>query len=794
MGRLIALAAALIAAVVIAWAGEQTPKPAPATAPATRFSADRAMADIVGFASSPHPVGSAADRAARDYLVARMTSLGLQPQVHPGIGIDRPKAAANILWGGSVEDIVGVLPGKDHSAPAVALMAHYDSVPGSTGASDDAAGVASALEVVRALKSRGVPARDVIVLLTDGEEAGLLGADAFFRNDPMAKRIGFLFNMEARGAAGRVQMFQTGDQNGDAIRLMSRVAPRPVASSLTGFIYQHMPNDTDFTVSKRAGVPGLNYAFIDHQFEYHSPSSTPATQDRGTLQDMGDQVLATAQAAAFSPTLPAPTPDLVYSQTPGGLTLVYPPTIGWVILAASAALLAWGVMRARQVKALPWLDGARGAGGALFAVIGGVAILHFARRATGVAFGYLQQRFLLAQAPFWETALLLLGLGAVLMAASELARGRRRSALLPLAAGIGSCLFGGLDQWGLGLGVAAAFVGVVAYGRPVARPAAWAGVLLLGLAAATVAQVLAPPAAFVLTWPLALACLGAALTALAAHRGAGSLLVLAVVAAIGAAFAGSFAHASFLSLDLPELFGLPILMAVLTMWPLAQTEEGAPPARLVGPALIIAGLAVAAAVRLNHPYDARHPQTTYVGYQIDQDRRQAWRYSDSPEHTAWADQVLTAGGGKIGKLKIGPRGRTVDAAPAAYFDLPAPGFTFAKDSAGRVTLHVVPPPGVRVMQMRLTANTAATLVGASGIAVHMPMKPGGDTLINWSAAPQGFDLTIQPGGPGQLTVDYDAILEHWPAGAPPLAKRPANLMPFDTSDSTNLIGTRHFSW
>src|SRR5579859_1689257 len=98
---------------------------------------------------------------------------------------------------------------------------------------------------------------------------------------------------------------------------MAATAPRPVASSLTGFVYSHMPNDTDFTVSRRAGVPGLNYAFVGRQFDYHSPSSTPATQDRGTLQDMGDQVLGPAAAVAFSPTLPARAPDRVYGQTPG---------------------------------------------------------------------------------------------------------------------------------------------------------------------------------------------------------------------------------------------------------------------------------------------------------------------------------------------------------------------------------------------------------------------------------------------------------------------------------------------
>lgn len=794
MGRLLALVAALIAAAAIAWTQEQTPAPAPMTAPAGDFSAARAMVDISAFAAKPHPVGSAADRAARDYLVGRMTALGLHPEVHAGVGVDLPKGASNVLLGGSVENIVGVLPGKDRAAPAVALMAHYDSVPASSGASDDAAGVASALEIIRAFEARGVPDRDVMVVLTDGEEAGLLGAEAFFGRDAMAKRIGFVFNMEARGSAGRVQMFQTGDHNGEAVRLLARTAPRPEASSLAGYVYAHMPNDTDFTVSRRAALPGLNYAFAGRQFDYHSPSSTPATMDRGTLQDMGDQVLATARAVAFSSQLPALTPDLVYSQIPGGVVLAYPPWVGWAILAAAAVLLAWGLLRARRIETFSWMDLARGAGGGLFAVIGGVAVLHFARRATGAGAGFMQQRFLLAQAPLWEAALLLLGLGVLLTAAAELARGRRKAALLPLAAGVGCCLLGGIDQLGLGLGLAAAVIGFLAYGRPASRPGAWAGVLLLGLIIAAAAQTLAPPTAFVAAWPVALGALGAAATALAARRGAASLTMLALVGALGGAFAGGFAHASFLSLDLPELLAMSLLIGAMTLWPLAQTEEGAPPARLLGPALILSGLAITLAVRFNHPFDARHPEATNVAYQIDQDRRQAWRYSDTPQRSGWADAAMSAGGGKIGKIKIGARGRQVDGAPAPYIEIPAPGLTLSKDAAGQAILHITPSPGVRVMQFRVSADTAATLVGAGGVAIHMPMKPGGDTLINWITPPQGFDLAIKPGGPGKLTVDYEATLERWPDGVAPLPKRAANLMPFNLSDSTVLIGTRHFSW
>ena len=794
MGRLLALAAALIAAALIAWADARPPEPAPLGAPAAAFSAERAMADVTAMASVPHPLGSPAHDETRDTLVRRMTDLGLAPQVHAGSGVERPKFAPDVLLGGYVENVVGVLPGRDRSLPALALMAHYDSVPASTGASDDAAGVASALEVVRALKTRGPPARDVIVLITDGEEAGLLGADAFFRTDPLAKHVGFVINMESRGSAGRVQMFQTGPENGGAVQLMAASATRPVGTSLIGFVYQHMPNDTDFTVSRRAGVPGLNYAFVGRQFDYHSPSSTPATQDRGTLQDMGDQVLGPAAAVAFSPSLPARTPDRVYGQTPGGLTLSYPPAAGWAVLAAAAALLAWGVVRARRVQAFPWLDLARGAGAALFVLATAAAVLHLARKATGASTGFLEQRFLLAQAPRWETALFLLGVGVLLLAAAELARGRRLVALLPLAAGLGSCLFGGLDKIALIEGAAGAALALAVYGRPVSRPGAWAGVILAGLALAVVAQAAAPPAAYVIAWPLALAALAAALTAVGAHRGGGSLVVLALLAAVGLAFAADFAHPAYLSLDLPELLAPALLIAAMAAWPLAQTEEGAPPARLFGLVLILAGLAVTLSVRLNHPYDARHPQATAVAYEVDQDARKAWRVSSTPDLPAWSAAALKGGGGTIGKRPGGRRGTPMDAAPAAYVEAPAPQITLARDADGQLRLHVKPPPGVRVLDLKLVPDTAATITGIGGASLQMPMKPGAPTFVRWTSVQPGYDLVIRPGGPGKLTAKYSATLEQWPTGAPPLPPRSANVMPFDVSDSTVFEGVRHLAW
>src|SRR5665213_3531926 len=107
-------------------------------------AAGRAMIDDAAMASIPHPVGSLANARVRDYLVARMTALGLPPKVQRAQS-HRAKVygGETYVGGADVENIVGVLPGRDPSLPALTLMAHYDSVPGSPGAAYDIASVAT---------------------------------------------------------------------------------------------------------------------------------------------------------------------------------------------------------------------------------------------------------------------------------------------------------------------------------------------------------------------------------------------------------------------------------------------------------------------------------------------------------------------------------------------------------------------------------------------------------------------------------------------------------------------------
>ncbi|MCR5878996.1 M20/M25/M40 family metallo-hydrolase [Phenylobacterium sp. J367] len=705
MGRLLALLAAIVVAAALAWATERPPEPQPASAPPAEFSAERAMTDVAEIAREPHPMGSPANLRVRDYLLGRMTALGLQPQVRADDALaSREVRGETWAYGGRVENLVGVLPGRDRTLPAVALMAHYDSVPGSPGAADDAAGVAAALEIVRAIKAQGEPVRDVMVVITDGEESGLLGANAFFARDPLARRIGLVLNMESRGMAGRVQMFQTSSENGELIDLLRRTADRPSSSSLSVFVYEIMPNDTDLTESNRAGVPGLNYAFIGRQFDYHAATATPANMDRGTLQDLGDQALSTGRSAAFSPTLPAKAPNAVYSQIFGDVILAYPAWAGWLVLAAAGGLLALGVVRARRMEAFPWLGAARGAGGLLSAVLGAAAVLHFARRATGAEFGFIEQRVLLAQVSRWEAAVFLLGLGFVLWAASDMSRGKRKIALVPVAAGLGSSLFGGFDAVGLGLGLAAGVACFLTFGRPASRAGAWTGVLALTFLAAVGAQIAAPAAAYSFAWPLLLAGLGAAATAMATRRGLAANALLALLAALGLAWIFGLAHLLFLGLDMPELLGLPFWSAAVLLWPLAQPEEGAPPARLVGPIAVAAGLAVLVWVSLDTPWTGRHPQATQVLYHLDQDTGRAARLS-LLDRTPWTDRVLAADGGAAAKRVHWLYRQPHDAAQARPIALPAAAVTLVLQADGTLLLTAQPPSGARTVTLRLNPNT-----------------------------------------------------------------------------------------
>jgi hypothetical protein len=139
---------------------------APAPVPTVdRFDAARAWADLrMQVALGPRPAGSAASRTLAERLRRALPGGRFEPVP------------------GGLRNVVGTLPGRGRS---ILVGAHYDTkdIPGFVGANDGAGGVATVLEVARALRRGDDRAclRRVRFVMFDGEEAPGPGDADFLR-------------------------------------------------------------------------------------------------------------------------------------------------------------------------------------------------------------------------------------------------------------------------------------------------------------------------------------------------------------------------------------------------------------------------------------------------------------------------------------------------------------------------------------------------------------------------------------------------------------------------------------
>ncbi len=511
----------LLAALVWAAIRIQVPPPLPASAPPDQFSAARAMADVRVLAQQPHPVGSPASAAVLAHLETRLAALGFSVR---RVVTPLPERPAKRLakWGGDPASpaisLVAVRPGSDPAAPAVALMAHHDSVWASPGAADDIAGVAAALEIARAVP-QPTQKRDLVLLLTDGEELGLVGARAIFDapGDPVAAHIGVVINLEARGAGGRAMMFQTGPDNGDLVRLLARSAPGASASSVAVTVYENLPNDTDFTPALKRGIAGLNFAFIGEAWAYHSPMATPERLEQGALQHLGDSALGVTRALLGAAALPAPAPSAVFAAAPIAGLIVYPPAAGWGLLAVAAGLMALSAW---------WRRG------------------EWTISASVLSFGQAVLTILIAGGLMWGLNLMSGRVGAEYY--DRLAALPRLEVVAGLAA-LAALLF------------AASAPAGTAWDR-------WLTLVKLCFVAALAAQIWLPGAGPIFAWPALLAALGLVIGARPGAAGMAQLLPAALLAIPGLAFTAELAHFAFLGVGAPMPYATaPLLIPVLAL-------------------------------------------------------------------------------------------------------------------------------------------------------------------------------------------------------------------------------------
>ncbi|AUC16322.1 hypothetical protein BTO06_14705 [Tenacibaculum sp. SZ-18] len=251
------------------------------------LSVNNALNHLKRIAVKPHHVGIDEHKKVQTYLFKELQKIGLQPEIQTATVFNKKWKA-----GTTVENIIAKIKGTSNGKSLV-VASHYDSSPHSSiGAADAGSGIVTILEGIRAyLAQNKVPKNDIIILFSDAEELGLLGAEAFVQYHPEAKNVGLVLNFEARGSGGPSYMLmETNGKNSILIDEFLKANPNfPAANSLMYSVYKMLPNDTDLTVFREGGnINGFNFAFIGDHFDYHTVQDNYVRLDRSSLAHQKD--------------------------------------------------------------------------------------------------------------------------------------------------------------------------------------------------------------------------------------------------------------------------------------------------------------------------------------------------------------------------------------------------------------------------------------------------------------------------------------------------------------------------
>ena len=775
----------LVSVTAVSVALIRPPAALPPSAPQTEFSADRALGYLNLFAQRPHPMGTLEHGYVREYLMGELIRFGVNPELQAATGYVQKFSAA-----GSVENIVARLKGTASALPAqprggsgaVMLVAHYDSVPAGPGAGDDGSGVATLLETLHALKAGPPLKNDVIFLLTDGEEDGLLGAAAFMDEHPWAKDVRVVLNFEARGNSGVSQMFETSAQNGELIRELAEAAPRIAGSSLTYEVYKNLPNDTDMTVFKQHGLAGLNFAFIGHWEAYHTPLDNPAELDRGSLQQHGSYALALARRFGNRDLSNLRKPDEIYFSIPGVFFVHYPGS--WVLPCAAGVLVLFlllceGMVRAQVLEwsrivlgLLAFLLGLAASAAAGYGFVRGVAWMHLRWLPEGnvITSGIYMLSLVALVVGVWSA---LYGLLRIKLSAESLALGALAGWVI-LAALSAFYLRGGnyVFVWPLAGGFLSLFVGRRAWKRSESFPSTFVAPPVLRDDSpswfwAVLACLLALPAVVILA-PLA----------------------QGLWVALGLTVSGAVAIAVIIGLGL----------AVLS--PQIELIAGLKPATLpLGAFVVGAGLLALGAATVR--YTEEHPKPSIQLYALDADSGKALWANSAGRVDSWIAQYVTSA------PQRGPlRGFFPDSLPFSFLNHEAPVLPLVPPTA--VLVQSTPEVYTRLLTLRMSSPRHARSIGlaapdndvleawVNGRHSEKPwvsrLNPDGKWILEYANVPEaGFELKLRVKGAGPVKL----ILRDRSLGLPeipghPFAPRSGAMMMHHSGDQTIVRRTMVF--
>ncbi|MFI5716557.1 M28 family peptidase [Nocardia sp. NPDC051750] len=715
LGAAVLLVLAGVAALAIRAEGNDR-ELVPASVPG-QFSAERGIAHLERFATEPRPLGSPASDRAADYIAGQLRAAGFGVEIQRAVGAGTAPGVATFGW---VDNVIATLPGRNPTG-TVLLAAHYDSVAAGPGISDDGAAVAAMLEVGRMIARDGGVRNNLVLLVTDGEEDGLLGAEAFVREHPLGKTGGVVLNWEARGVSGPSLMFETSRGNAELAALFADTVPDPRGDSSMVEIYRKLPNDTDFSEFSAAGFAGLNFAYIEQPAYYHTAGDSLANLDPRSLQHHGENMLALTRAlgAADLPALRTDR-DATYFRV-GPLTIHYSNVLVGPLAALAAAL----------VVALAVLARRRESASAPRMLLAAVSVV----LPVGVAIG-------LGQALWW--LLVALRPGYELMGGLLHRPGFYQAALVALAVTV-------LLVWYLllrgRLGPPALAIGALA----------WPAVL------GVVCAVVAPGGSFLFVLPTMFAAGGILLASVPVRWAGWPVVALALGLSVSAVFLPLLARGMFDAVGLAfggavaaclVLFGLLLLPALEMLLPasgirIARAWPAPAIVAVLGVVSVVAGLAVDTA-------DAAHPQRSHLAYVLDADTGRAHWVSAERYPTDWTGEYVTDR--DTSGLPPGYARGALWTGPAEPIDVEGPRLEVRHRDGDTVTMHVVSPRSAGSLILRIDRPVdlvTAKIPGATPVTVPV----SGTRSATWPGEirfrdlpPEGVDLTVRTPGADRVRV------------------------------------------
>ncbi|KAJ1265823.1 hypothetical protein BS78_08G103700 [Paspalum vaginatum] len=257
----------------------------------------------------PHPVGSDSLDLAIQYVYAVAEKIkktahwevDVQLELfHTDIGANRLSSSLfkgkTLLYSDLKHVLLRVTPKylPEAEENLILVSSHIDTVSTTEGAGDCSSCVGVMLELARGVAQWAHGFKSgILFLFNTGEEEGLDGAHSFITQHHWRNSVNFAVDLEAMGISGKSTLFQGTDNW--ALESFAAVAKHPSAQVASQDVFRSgaIKSSTDFQIYQEvAGLPGLDFAYTDTTSVYHTKNDKMKLLKPGSLQHIGDNMLA----------------------------------------------------------------------------------------------------------------------------------------------------------------------------------------------------------------------------------------------------------------------------------------------------------------------------------------------------------------------------------------------------------------------------------------------------------------------------------------------------------------------